>query len=341
MAEFAWGEVEYSEGGVTIMWPDQLEDDGFHIAELLKAVRGLGVTARMKISNVEGTAVIYTEHQRAVYRRGLSFDNIKGEDMIVAEGAPVFPYAVQPTQIWVLEGVTFETLSIASTPMKPAPTKNHSSLAQELHHMIPGIEDTVTSPCPCGLKFSIWRMVQHLNDAHHPGQEKNPDKWSRERIADWLDTLDADLVLDPDRKPPTSTPSTWPIGEGSAKFAKAMMEINVTLDQMYEGIEAAHQSLMQFTKQHLEWMDVPPPEGTAEGVTWAIANHPSLKIEAAKKKKDQMFHKLLEEWGVKAGDLIQIPQASALEVKPGGSSKHHGCDCSSCKMYSNVYKEEP
>lgn len=335
MTESIWGDVEYSEGGVTIPWPEELEDNGVHIAELLKAVRGLGVTARMKINNVEGTAVIYTEHQRALYRRGLTFA-ADIEAMFVEQGSPVFPETVQPVQIWKLEGVTFEALSIASTPMKPAPTKNHSSLAQELHHMIPGIEDTVTSPCGCGLRFSIWRMVQHLNDAHHPGQEKNPDKWSRERIADWLDTLDADLVLDPDRKPPTRPP---PLVADGGKFAEAMMEINVTLDQMYEGIEAAHQSLMKFTDQYLESVGE-PMQGTAAGATWALANHQALKMQAAK-ENSLLIHKTLEEWGIKAGDLIQIPQASALEVKPGGSSKHHGCDCSSCKMYSNVYKEEP
>lgn len=31
---------------------------------------------------------------------------------------------------------------------------------------------------------SLWNMIQHLNDDH---------KWTRERIADWLDSLDLDL----------------------------------------------------------------------------------------------------------------------------------------------------
>ena len=36
----------------------------------------------------------------------------------------------------------------------------------------------------CGWEDSVWNMIQHLNDDH---------KWGRERIADWLDTLDLDL----------------------------------------------------------------------------------------------------------------------------------------------------
>ena len=38
----------------------------------------------------------------------------------------------------------------------------------------------------CGWTDSVWSMIQHLNDDH---------KWSRERIADWLDTLDVDLTF--------------------------------------------------------------------------------------------------------------------------------------------------
>jgi hypothetical protein len=34
-------------------------------------------------------------------------------------------------------------------------------------------------------------MIIHLNDTHHPSTAI--DGWSRERIADWLETLDVDL----------------------------------------------------------------------------------------------------------------------------------------------------
>jgi len=56
--------------------------------------------------------------------------------------------------------------------------------AEPLVSAIPGLAEVVTCPCGCNVKKAIWSMVIHLNDAA---------RWSREQIADWLDTLDADL----------------------------------------------------------------------------------------------------------------------------------------------------
>lgn len=39
---------------------------------------------------------------------------------------------------------------------------------------------------PCRINDSLSNVIIHLNDGHG---------WSRERIADWLDTLDADLIF--------------------------------------------------------------------------------------------------------------------------------------------------
>lgn len=42
-------------------------------------------------------------------------------------------------------------------------------------------------PLPgCAYHSNLWQMVQHLNDRH---------MWSREKIADWMETLDIDLTL--------------------------------------------------------------------------------------------------------------------------------------------------
>jgi hypothetical protein len=38
----------------------------------------------------------------------------------------------------------------------------------------------------------VWYAIQHLNDGHNPNDGAS-EPWSRERIADWLETLDADL----------------------------------------------------------------------------------------------------------------------------------------------------
>jgi hypothetical protein len=57
-----------------------------------------------------------------------------------------------------------------------------------LSHNLPGMEMKVKHPISltkdsCNEKNagSLWTMVQHLNDFHH---------WTRESIADWIETLD-------------------------------------------------------------------------------------------------------------------------------------------------------
>lgn len=59
-----------------------------------------------------------------------------------------------------------------------------------LEKCLPQILDSSYSvPCPKGCRpgfheGNIASLIVHLNDDH---------KWSREQIADWLDTLDVDL----------------------------------------------------------------------------------------------------------------------------------------------------
>lgn len=56
--------------------------------------------------------------------------------------------------------------------------------ANPLIDAIPGLAEKVKCPCGCNDNAPVWNVVIHLNDGA---------KWSREKIADWLDTLDADL----------------------------------------------------------------------------------------------------------------------------------------------------
>lgn len=47
---------------------------------------------------------------------------------------------------------------------------------------------TELAPCPaCGSEFGIVGHVMHLNDTH---------KWTRERIADWIETLESLTPVD-------------------------------------------------------------------------------------------------------------------------------------------------
>jgi hypothetical protein len=63
---------------------------------------------------------------------------------------------------------------------------------KRLEALIPALHD-VTVGCPaitligyCKSKGRLGGIIQHLNDRH---------LWSRERVADWLDTLDLDLTV--------------------------------------------------------------------------------------------------------------------------------------------------
>lgn len=69
-----------------------------------------------------------------------------------------------------------------------------ASRANELLPLVPGLKGR-EFPCPASMFYmpscihsgALWGLIQHVNDVH---------KWTRERIADWLDTLeDVDLTV--------------------------------------------------------------------------------------------------------------------------------------------------
>lgn len=62
-------------------------------------------------------------------------------------------------------------------------------MVADLSLIFPAILASSQCPVPdegCGGDDDIWSLVVHLNDFH---------KWSREKVADWLDTLNMDLTL--------------------------------------------------------------------------------------------------------------------------------------------------
>lgn len=84
-------------------------------------------------------------------------------------------------------------------PMYGAPFEDRSD-QEKLLKLLPGLmKDVVCPQCHADdshehEESSVWEIVQRLNDSH---------KWSREQIADWLETLDIDI--------------TFPIGEENDK----------------------------------------------------------------------------------------------------------------------------
>lgn len=74
---------------------------------------------------------------------------------------------------------------------------SHAVLARNLRRVMPGLDTEVTWPCDHDGSGIVWGAIQHLNDAHHP-ESGSPDVWTRERIADWTETLPFDLSIDPE-----------------------------------------------------------------------------------------------------------------------------------------------
>lgn len=89
--------------------------------------------------------------------------------------------------------ITYSSSSAAKIISKPLVAESEAS---KLSIKLPGMNQKVLPPCGCwrdglqyefgkpimkpGKKVLLWQLVQHLNDKH---------RWSREKIADWLDDL--------------------------------------------------------------------------------------------------------------------------------------------------------
>jgi hypothetical protein len=72
---------------------------------------------------------------------------------------------------------------------------SHERRARALREQAPGLNEHVRYPCTCGqITETIWAIIQHLNDNHHPNS-LHKDPWTRERIAEWLESLDTDLTI--------------------------------------------------------------------------------------------------------------------------------------------------
>ena len=58
-----------------------------------------------------------------------------------------------------------------------------------LAKMLPGVKETVRYPCDCCMTYkndTLYHVIIHLNDTCG---------WSRERVADWIETLDVDTTF--------------------------------------------------------------------------------------------------------------------------------------------------
>lgn len=101
-----------------------------------------------------------------------------------------------------------EVNSYNQTPNNPwGETPKHKvlprpkSVATTMEELVPALSKTVRCPCKCSdedMETSLQHVIIHLNDTHHPKKVTRlaiNDPWSRERIADWLESLDVDLQI--------------------------------------------------------------------------------------------------------------------------------------------------
>lgn len=145
-------------------------------------------------------------------------------------------------------------IGTADVQLKATSVDNHTR-ANRLASRIPGVQNMVTLPCACPELHdrSVWMAVQHLNDRHHPevdDSETLGDIWTRERIADWLETLDVDLSVQPEpapakpvRGPHESALSSCLCPQCTPSASDKIDAISVAFEKMQVSAEELHQQL--------------------------------------------------------------------------------------------------
>lgn len=257
--------------GVDIEWPKVLTSDDALVA-FIQDLRKFGIATSSKIDNTTGEMVVITPGAKGIYQRGLHIESPNMADIAkqFAVTGEAYIQVPQPEPAWIFQreiqmtpshyGVLYQQQLYDSTPF-PGPARSYASLSEELARYIPDIRKRVRMPCSCGrtkvIPAQIWDVIQHLNDDHHPKKKINglrrKDIWTRERIADWLDEVDADLAFDPD----------LPAKRAAAR--KAVQE-----GQVLQTLELAKQGIIS-TSQALASLQAPAHQATAGMVKLNVA----------------------------------------------------------------------
>lgn len=196
-----------------IDWPQMIESDN-QLVDIVKYIRSCGINATTHITKSasgDDWMLVKTTYTVARYRRGL-YQPVPKLIFYDVSNTKV-PDLPQPEKVWIFAGTEyvgpvptppFSSQMIAYWGAETAQQDDYAALSRKLAEHIPDIRKVVESPCACKgyTGGQIWNVIQHLNDDHHPEKRvrglRVKDRWTRERIADWLDEVDADLVFDPD-----------------------------------------------------------------------------------------------------------------------------------------------
>lgn len=125
--------------------------------------------------------------------------DITGEDAIRFRQSVELHQAVelQKTKVvaWYESGLLGATATIGP--------RTNQGRALSLMDKIPALKERVKCPCTCPIsegRYKVEDCIMHLNDCHHPNSPSSLDgwePWSRERIADWVDSLPFDFTVQP------------------------------------------------------------------------------------------------------------------------------------------------
>lgn len=272
--------------GVDIDWPKVLTSDDALVA-FIQDLRKFGIATSLKINNTTGEMVVITPGAKGIYQRGLYIESPNMADIAkqFAVTGEAYVQAPQPQSAWIFQreikmtsshyGQLHSAQLYDTTPFPAA--RSYASLSEELAQYIPDIHKRVRMPCSCGktkvTRAQIWDVIQHLNDDHHPKKKINglrrKDIWTRERIADWLDEVDADLAFDPD------LPAKRAAQRQAARKAQAA-KMTALVEQGIISASAAHASLEALVK---------PAQETTTGM---------VKLSVAMKQFESTIHKMID-----------------------------------------------
>ena len=140
-------------------------------------------------------------------------------------GVPPSPTVFVPKQVQY--AAYYESPAFSNGLLSPAwsDISDQLNIIGKLQQLVPGMANkSICCPEKCGVvqkAVPIPNMVMHLNDFHH---------WTREAIADWLETLGVDLTIQPKGKHEHAAEWSGKMEMDSSAFDTLMSTINQPLN---------------------------------------------------------------------------------------------------------------
>lgn len=165
LAVVSHGELEFQD------WPTRCSAAEIHKAAVkyqawsseMNVDAVTGSTIKVRVAKIE---IIYREVQKNVW------------DLLQVEMSSSMKYPQPPI-------------------MNVGNVESYASMAHRLKSVMPGLNQKVPYPCGCKPEGTVWGIIQHLNDRHHPVLGTISPGYTREEIAQWTENLSVDLTIDP------------------------------------------------------------------------------------------------------------------------------------------------